>query len=263
MFKTQIMGILNLTPDSFYDSNQDLHTPINTFKNKLKSLKKADIIDIGCESTRPGSKPISSSEELLRLSILDKLNIQNKLLSIDSYKPEIIEFCLKRGFSIINDISGGGINFDNISIAKKYSCKIILMHMQGVPKTMQNKPVYSNIVDDLNEYFSLRLEFCKSIGLPINDVMIDPGIGFGKTIKNNDDILLNLQEFKHFKCKIVVGISRKSFLRVSNDIPSDRLPQTIGVNAIAAYKGADILRVHDVDETFKMLNIINRLKAYG
>ena len=263
MHNTKIMGVLNITPDSFYDGCSKALLDVNHINKKITSFKNADIIDVGCESTRPGSKSISIKEELNRLRIIDKIKFGNKLLSIDSYKPAVIEYCLNKGFSIINDISGGGVNFENINLANKYSSKIIIMHMQGKPETMQNKPVYSNIIDELIVFFNERIKYALEIGMSIDDIIIDPGIGFGKTIKDNDDILINLKEFKSLKCKILIGASRKSFLSIKNDLPKDRLFQTIGVHALSAFNGADFLRVHDVDETYKMLKIIDRFKHYG
>ena len=263
MIKTEIMGILNITPDSFYDGNVNIIHSKDIVEKKLNSLNKASIIDVGCESSRPKSKPISIAEELNRLKIINNINFRNKTLSIDSYKPEVIEYCLNNGFSIVNDISGGGKNFENIDISNKYNSKIILMHMKGVPLNMQDNAKYANIVDDLNVYFDKRINYCKKIGMPTSNIMIDPGIGFGKTVEHNDQILLNLNEFKHFNCKIVIGVSRKSFLSVDNDKPEQRLYQSLSSGAIASFLGADILRVHDVEETYLMLKIINRFKSYG
>ena len=263
MIKTEIMGVLNITPDSFYDGSSNSISNLQYIINKIGSFKYADIIDVGCESSRPGSNSISLKEEFQRLKILDGLDFDNKILSIDSYKPEIIEYCLNNHFSMINDISGGGENFLNINLAKKYSAKIVLMHMLGRPKNMQDKPKYINIIDELNHFFSLRIDYAMSIGMNIDDIIIDPGIGFGKTVEHNDLIIMNLKEFKHFKCKILLGVSRKSFLSVDNDSPKERLFQTIGANALSAFNGADILRVHDVHETYKMLKITDRIKIHG
>ena len=151
MIKTEIMGILNITPDSFYDGDPNIIHSKDILEKKLNLLDKASIIDIGCESSRPKSKPISITEELNRLKIINNFNFKNKTLSIDSYKPQVIEYCLNNGFSIVNDISGGGKNFENIDIANNYNSKIILMHMKGLPLNMQDNPTYTNIVDDLNE----------------------------------------------------------------------------------------------------------------
>ena len=263
MHNTKIMGVLNITPDSFYDGSFEILSNIDLLNKKINSFKNADIIDVGCESSRPGSKSISIKEELHRLSVLNKIRFGNKILSIDSYKPEVIEYCLNKGFNIINDISGGGPYYENINLAKKYSSKIVIMHMQGKPETMQKKPKYSNIIDELIDFFNKRIDYCKEIGMPLNDIIIDPGIGFGKSVKDNDDILINLKEFTYLKCKILIGASRKSFLSVNNDTPKDRLFQTIGVHALSVYNGANILRVHDVKETYKMLQIIDRIKING
>ena len=256
------MGILNITPDSFYDGNVYDFKNVDILKRKLNMFKYADIIDVGCESSRPGAHPVSIKEELERIKVFSKLSI-NKKKSIDSYKPEVIEYCLNNGFDIINDISGGGEKFANIDLAKKYSASIILMHMKGTPINMQDEPKYTNIIDELNFFFEKRIKYCESVNFPKKNIILDPGIGFGKTIEHNDQILVNLKEFKHFKCKILVGISRKSFLSVGSDKPDDRLNQSIGVGALLAFLGADILRVHDVKETYDMLKIINRLKLYG
>ena len=263
MNKTSIMGILNITPDSFYDGNEEFLNN-NKLKEKIKDFKNADIIDIGCESSRPGSISIGVKEELNRLRLVEKISFNNKkTISIDSYKPEVIEYCLNNGFNMINDISGGGTNFKNIDLAKKYSASIVLMHMKGNPYDMQIEPKYNNVIDDLNEFFYERIKYSESINYSKNNIILDPGIGFGKTIQHNDQILLNLNEFKHFNCKILIGISRKSFLSIDFDEPSDRLEQSIGVGALSAFFGADIIRVHDVNKTYKMLKIINRLKSYG
>jgi len=255
--KTLIMGILNLTPDSFYDGNKYLNFKSQTEINK--KYKYADIIDVGAESSRPGSATISEQEELSRLSYAHKIDFKNKCLSIDSFKPKIIEYCLKKGYKMINDITGGGKNFVNIDLAKKYNVPIVIMHMKGLPNTMQDKPKYKNIIDDLNIFFDARIQYCKKIGMKSVDIILDPGIGFGKTLIHNNEILLNLNEFKHFGCKILLGISRKSFLSINDDLPKDRLSQTLSVSALCIQEGVDILRVHDIEDTYKMINVINRV----
>jgi len=258
------MGILNITPDSFYDGSKKIFNNHNELNKNNNRFKYADIIDVGCESSRPGSFPIKIEEELDRLKLFKLSKIDNnKIKSIDSYKPEVIEYCLNNGFNMINDISGGGRNFKNIDLAKKYSASIVLMHMKGNPCEMQIKPKYNNIIDDLNDFFNERIKYSESINFSRNNIILDPGIGFGKTIQHNDQILLNLHEFKHFNCKILIGISRKSFLAIDLDKPSERLEQSLGVGALSAFFGADILRVHDVTKTYKMLKIIDRLKSYG
>ena len=148
------MGILNLTPDSFF--NQNIFPDNEKIQAHLNLLQKADIIDVGAESTRPGSSKISTSIEIDRLSVINDYDFKNSYLSIDSYKPEVIEHCLIRGFSLINDISGGGKNFENIDLANEYNVPIIIMHMKGNPATMQNNPKYDNVIDEIKSFFDVR-----------------------------------------------------------------------------------------------------------
>ena len=251
------MGILNLTPDSFF--NQYIYPNNNKIKKIYKTLQKADIIDIGAESPSPGSNPISYKDEIKRLSIVEEITEADVCLSIDSYKPKVIKYCLDKGFSIINDISGGGKNFENIDLACEYNVPIIIMHMQGNPSNMQNDPKYDNIIDDLRSFFDIRINYALKIGLDIDKIILDPGIGFGKTIHDNDNIILNLDVFKKNGNLLMIGISRKSFLSFNNDLPTDRLSQSLGILALAVYKGADIVRVHDTCETLKMINILDRI----
>ncbi len=252
------MGILNITPDSFYDGGEYLET--KQVQDSLSSLMNSDIIDIGAESSRPYSDPVSIEDELSRLSIIESIDFNNKTLSIDSYKYKIIQNCLENGFGMINDISGGGEDFKNIDLACEYDVPIVLMHMKGHPKTMQDNPKYDNIIDEIKSFFDKRLNYAINIGMNENNIIIDPGIGFGKTIKDNDKIILNLSKFKDIGCPILIGVSRKSFLSVDNNSPKDRLYSSLGVTSLCVFNGADIVRVHDVNETKNMLSIIDRMK---
>ena len=256
------MGILNLTPDSFYDGNSNLSQEY--YKNKIHEIQNADIIDVGAESSRPGSKAIPIDEEIKRLDIYFNNKCKNKYLSIDSYKPKVIEYCLKRGFNMINDISGGGNNLINIDIARDYNVPICIMHMQGIPKNMQDNPKYNNIIDDIMFFFEKRINYSIKIGLKLDNLILDPGIGFGKTTEDNYNIISNVYKFKKFGCKLLVGLSRKSFLQVSNDRPKDRLFSSIAMQSICVYKGVDIIRTHDVNEMIQSINVVSRLKGdYG
>jgi len=259
------MGILNLTPDSFYDGGK--YNSDSQIHSKLKIMDKCSIIDVGAESSRPGSYPINEKEEIDRLNNFiglikqSKLKfLKNKILSIDSYKTKIIKYCINNGFSMINDISGGGIKYENIDLACNYNIPIVIMHKQGHSFDMQENPKYDNIIDDLMVFFDKRINYSEKIGLNKNKIILDPGIGFGKSIIDNNKIILNINKFKKFGCKLLIGISRKSFLSVNNDTPKDRLPQSLGIGALCAMQGVDILRVHDVEETNNMLQIINNLK---
>ena len=251
------MGILNLTPDSFYDGNKYF----NKENISYEDFNYADIVDIGCESTRPGSLSITLEEELVRLKKIDLDNcFINKKLSIDSTKYNVIEFALENGFKMINDISGGGENNINMTLALKYNVPIVLMHMQGNPMNMQYNPKYKNIIDDLLLFFDKKINFGLKIGLKKEQIIIDPGIGFGKKISDNDLIIRNLGKFKKLGCPILIGISRKSFLCFNNDVPKDRLETSLSVMSLAVNNGADIVRVHDILYTHKVLSIIDRIK---
>ncbi len=252
------MGILNITPDSFYDGNKT--NSLKFTKNRYNLIKKAHIIDIGAESSRPGSEPISSVNEIERLKILSNFDFKNKFLSIDSYKKDVIEYCLNNHFSMINDISGGGEHYENINLAKEYNVPICIMHMLGNPKIMQKKPKYDNLIDNLIDFFCTRIEYCEKIGYNLDNLIIDPGIGFGKTKDDNFKIISNICKLKKLGCKILIGLSRKSFLEICNDKPSERLAQSITMQSISVLNGANIIRTHDVIETIKSINI---LKKYG
>ena len=259
---TQIMGILNLTPDSFYDGNSSISN--TQYKDKLTRIKNADILDVGAESSRPGSRPITIKEEINRLNYFFDNGLKHDFLSIDSYKPKVIDFCLNNGFDMVNDISGGGINFENIDIAKSYNVPICIMHMLGNPYNMQVNPKYDNIIDDIMSFFDQRVNYFSKIGYDLKKLILDPGIGFGKTKEDNYNIISNVYKFKKFGCKLLIGISRKSFLQVNNDIPKDRLYSSIAMQSICAYKGVDIIRTHDVNEMINSINVISQLNNnYG
>tara|TARA_Y100000590_G_C15434978_1_gene906662 strand:- start:58 stop:846 length:789 start_codon:yes stop_codon:yes gene_type:complete len=252
------MGILNLTPDSFYDGNT--HNSIEHYIKRFNSIKNADIIDIGAESSRPGSKSINKNIEIERLKIINDINVSNKFLSIDSYKPDVIRYCLDNNYNMINDISGGGLEYENIDIAHSYDVPICIMHMQGNPFNMQNAPKYNNLIDDLLNFFEDRVNHCTKIGYSIDNLIIDPGIGFGKTIEDNYKIISNIYKFKRFGCKILIGLSRKSFLQISKDEPSERLMQSITMQVISILNGVNVIRTHDVNEMIKSIEIINKYK---
>ena len=251
------MGILNLTPDSFYDGNKIFSS--KKFLETYEKISNADIIDIGAESSRPGSDSISEKEEIKRLQSFFKLSKKHKYLSIDSYKPEVIKYCLDRNFNMINDISGGGKHFINIDIAKDYDVPICLMHMQGIPKNMQNNPSYENIISDIKFFFTERLNYALKIGLNENNIILDPGLGFGKSIEDNLKIISNIGAFKSLGFKLLIGLSRKSFLKYNNNLPADRMLSSIAMQAVCVNNGADIIRTHDVDETISSLHVVNKL----
>ena len=252
----QIMGILNLTPDSFYS---ELETSLET---RLAKLVSSDIIDIGAESSRPGALPISSDEEIKRIEVLLPLLSDNitAQLSIDTYKPKTAHFALQNGFDIVNDITGGK-SLEMLNIVSEYNAKIILMHMQGTPKTMQNEPVYGDVFDDIISFFEERCEKAVKAGISHDKIIIDPGIGFGKTILDNDKIISNISKLKTLGFPVLIGLSRKSFLQYDDDLPSDRLATTISINTLSMLNGVDIIRVHDVEEHIKARALISRISS--
>ena len=255
--RTLIMGILNITPDSFYDGGKYLDQ--KSLKNKFDFLNKSDIIDIGAESSRPGASKVDEITEINRISsILSFLDKKNMYYSIDTYKPNVADFAIKNGFNMINDITGGS-NPKMLKIVSEANIPIILMHMKGKPANMQNNPRYNNIVDDLLSFFENRIEFCLRHGINKKQIIIDPGIGFGKTISDNDKIIKCLNKFKIFDVPILIGLSRKSFLSIKNDKPIDRLEASLAVSSIAINNGADIIRVHDVEKSKLVFSIIDRL----
>ena len=252
----KIMGIMNFTPDSFFiESRIDSNKSIN-----FTQFKHADIVDIGFESSRPGANPLSEKDEIHRLfEFLGNVSNFKQTLSIDTYKPHVAKTALENGFNMINDIMGGGDNGEMLEIASLFECPIVLMHMKGNPAIMQNRPFYDDVMDELLLFFEYKLELANKIGLKDNQIILDPGIGFGKNITDNDTIINRIDDLKNLGFPILIGLSRKSFLSIDEDIAEDRLPATLGVTALAAHNGADIIRAHDVEDTYRMLTIISRI----
>jgi len=259
--RTLIMGVLNITPDSFSDGGLfvDLDKAVKHAKQMLKD--GADIIDIGGESTRPGSEPITEEEELQRVNpvvreLIKKVNVP---ISIDTYKPKVAEKCLESGAHLVNDITGLG-NKEMIKLAAKYKVPVVLMHMKGMPKDMQENPVYNDVVKEIKDFLSGRINEAKKAG--IKDIIIDPGIGFGKTTEHNLQILKRLNEFKDLGCPVLVGPSRKSFIGSITGLPvNERLEGTLASVAIAVMHGANIVRVHDVKECKRAVQIADAVKS--
>lgn len=254
----QIMGILNVTPDSFYEQSR-----LSTLANNNLTFNAADILDVGFESSRPGSKPVSENKELERLSIfLTKYQNIHHNLSIDTYKPQVARLAIENGFSFINDITAGGEYGEMFEIAILHNVKMAIMHMKGTPENMQKSPIYNNLIDELLSFFDIKLKFAKKIGLNDSQIIIDPGIGFGKSYKDNYIIINNIKRFKEFGYPVMLGVSRKSFLSINDDKPIDRLTASLVSTVVACQNGVDIIRTHDVDEMKKMLTTISRINIY-
>ncbi|MDB9847464.1 dihydropteroate synthase [Flavobacteriaceae bacterium] len=258
----KIMGVLNVTPDSFYDGG--------VFSNEKKILAQvekmildgADIIDIGGFSSKPGAKTISLKEEEKRVIPIIKLinkTFNKIIISVDTFRSEIAEKSLNEGASIINDISGGDLDKNIYQISYKYKAPYIMMHMNGVPSNMQNNPKYENINHDIIKDFTSKIDSAEKKG--VCDIIIDPGFGFGKTIQHNYQILNNLKLYTVLKKPILVGISRKSMIyKLLKTDPSKALNGTTSLNTIALINGANILRVHDVKEANEVIKLYSFLK---
>jgi dihydropteroate synthase len=254
--KIEIMGVLNITDNSFYDGGK-----FNNLKSSLDQAKKlinegADIIDIGAESSKPGSNPVSSKDQIRKIEPLVEAlrEISNIPISIDTRSSEVITNLLKYEINIVNDISSLG-DRELLDIIKSNGLSISLMHMLGTPKTMQINPIYENVIEDIYQYLKNRAELCVNHGVDRSNIIIDPGFGFGKTLDHNYKILNNLEKFSKLGYPILSGISRKSMIGDVLDKPvTDRLYGSLAASVIAIKNNTSILRVHDVRETKMLLN---------
>lgn len=250
--RTLIMGILNVSPDSFYDGGKynELEKAVAGAKEMVK--EGADIIDIGGESSRPGSEPVSLEEELSRvIPVIEAVSSEiDAPISIDTYKSEVAAKAIRAGASIINDISG--LRFDKkiAKVAAKYDVPVIIMHMQGTPRDMQKNPHYNDVTGEIISFFRKQVSVAVDSGIDKNKIIIDPGIGFGKTVEHNLEIIKKLQEFKILGLPVLIGTSRKSFIghTLNQEDPEERLCGTLASVAAGVMNGVDIVRVHDVYE---------------
>ena len=257
-----IMGILNVTPDSFSDGGKYLEKN-NAINHALAMIDNgADIIDVGGESTRPFSDPVSLDEEISRvIPVIEGIRKESDVcISIDTTKSEVATAALDSGASLINDVSAMEVDPLMIDVALKFDCPIIIMHMKGTPKSMQDNPQYESLISDIKDYLQERVDFIVSKGVNSKKIVIDPGIGFGKTVENNFEIIKNLNHFTKMGFPVMLGASRKSFIGISLDLPEeDRLEGSLAANIIGLQNGAKIFRVHDVAETNKAFVIANKI----
>lgn len=257
-----IMGILNITPDSFYEGSR-LTGKVEEVLDKAEKMiqEGADILDIGGYSSRPGAAEVSEMEELDRIipSIeAIKRNFPETLISIDTFRAKVAEEAVKAGADIVNDISAGNLDPNMIPTVGKLNVPYIAMHMKGTPKDMQEQTQYKDILLEITHYFAKKMEECIKAG--IKDVILDPGFGFAKTLEQNYWILKKLSYFKIIQAPILVGVSRKSMIYKLLDItPQDSLIGTSVLNMVALQNGSNILRVHDVKEAKQTLKLYNQL----
>jgi dihydropteroate synthase len=256
-----VMGILNVTPDSFFDGGKYMDEKSILAQTEKMLLEGADIIDIGACSTRPGSAPVSEEEEIKRLLPaiqLVKKKFPDAIISADTFRSNVAKLAVSEGADMLNDISGGTMDEKMFDTVAKLSIPYILMHIQGTPQTMQSNPQYKNVVAEVINYFIHRTNLARAKG--IQQIIIDPGFGFGKTIEHNYELLKNLSSFKKLKLPILVGVSRKSMInKILGTKPEDALNGTTVIHTIALTGGANILRVHDVKEAKEVIKIFNFL----
>ena len=256
------MGIINLTPDSFYSGSR--HSNIEDVLSQAGKMLQdgAAILDIGGQSTKPGSDAISVEEELNR--VIPPLEaiincFPEALISIDTYNSEVARNAINSGASIINDVSFGELDFNMLDVAGSLHVPYIGMHMKGNPKNMQQNPQYGNVVSEVLDYLVQKVEICKQKG--INDLIIDPGFGFGKTLAHNYELLYNLKAFKILEKPLLCGVSRKSMVqKVLNTDAEHSLNGTTVLHTIALLNGASILRAHDVKEAVEAVKLVNTYK---
>jgi dihydropteroate synthase len=269
--KTLIMGIINISPDSFYAGSRILDKERAINQALLFEELGADIVDIGGESTRPGSEKIDVQEEMTRvLPVIEGIRKRsNILVSIDTYKYEVATRALKLGVHIVNDITGLG----TANPTPSDSCKmgeliagagvyVILMHMRGIPRDMQNHAQYRDVTAEVLKELDVAIHTAQKAGIAPSKIILDPGIGFSKTAKHNLCILKNLPRIKKKGYPVLVGLSRKSFIGVYTGLePEERLIPTVAANAISIFQGADIIRVHDIREAVDTVRIVDAIKC--
>jgi dihydropteroate synthase len=252
-----VMGILNLTTDSFFDGGKYINEKQIISKCKSMLDEGATIIDIGAQSSRPGATQISAKDELKKLLPIIKLlknNFPSIIISIDTFWAKTAHETIEAGADIINDISAGEMDKNMFKVIAKHNAPYIIMHMQGTPQNMQKNPTYNNIVNEVVDYFDNKIKELKTLN--ISTIIIDPGFGFGKTLEHNYQLLNNLDAFKKFNLPLLVGASRKSMIYNLLDTNSEKaLNGTSVINTIALQNGANILRVHDIKEAKECIKI--------
>ena len=262
--RTHVMGVLNVTPDSFSDGGLYFSEEAALAKAVSVEREGGDMLDVGAESSRPGSQPLTVEEELKRLfPLLERIAEEARIpISIDTYKAEVASTALQAGATIVNDITAlrGDPKMGDVVAAS--GCPVVLMHMLGTPATMQTNPVYKSVVDDICSFFEERISYAESLG--ISRIVIDPGIGFGKTLEHNLEIIRKLSEFRRFGKPVLIGVSRKAFIGGVLDLPvEERAEGTAAAVTVSILNGADIVRVHDVKEMVRVARMTDALVERG
>ena len=257
----KVMGVLNITPDSFYDGGR--YKDAKSILNQTEKLisEGATFLDIGAYSSRPGADFISENDELKRIVPVVELIQKNNpdvLISIDSFRAKVIRECVSAGAVISNDISAGKLDPDMIKTVGELGVPYIMMHMRGTPQTMKNQTTYQHLINEIYAYFSKQIELARQHN--ITDIIIDPGFGFAKTLAQNYELLNQMEFFKNLNCPILTGVSRKSMIyKVLGCTAEEALNGTTALNMVALMNGACILRVHDVKEAVECIKLFNQL----
>ncbi len=261
--RTLVMGILNVTPDSFYDGGRYVERDRAIEKAMEMDAEGVDIIDIGGESTRPGSRPVSTEEEIERvIPVISALKKRvNAAISVDTTKAEVARLALEEGAEIINDVSALRFDPEMADVVVRYGAMVVLMHMRGTPETMQKDTTYNDLIGEIRGFLSERIEFALEKGIGFDSIAIDPGIGFGKSPEDNLRIIKYLRDFASMGRPIVLGTSRKSFIGHTLGLePDERLEGTLATIATGILMGAHIVRVHDVRETRLVARMVDAIK---
>mgnify|MGYP000515962542 CR=1 FL=1 len=262
-YPAKIMGVINANDDSFFEGSRfQAEEAIEKIKTMIN--EGAEIIDIGAVSSRPGADEVSAQEELRRIKpICDTIKAEKlyekAVFSVDSYSSEVVAYALKSGFTLINDITGAS-DENIIMLAVKYDAKLCIMHMQGTPQTMQKDPSYDDVMVEISDFFEERIAKCQALGMSRDNIILDVGLGFGKTLEHNITLIKNMGHFKVFGCEVLVGASRKSMIdKISTSTPQERLPGTLAIHLKAVENGASIVRCHDVAEHQQALSVLKAI----
>ena len=260
----QVMGILNVTPDSFYAGSRGVTEQYIVNRLHQCMNEGASIVDIGAYSSRPGAQEVSVAEEMERLRTgleLVRKHRPDAIVSVDTFRADVAKMCVEEyGVALINDISAGQMDNQMFTTIARLGVPYIIMHMKGTPQDMQIAPKYDHFLKEIFYYFSEKVQKLRDLG--VKDIIIDPGFGFGKTLEHNYELMNHLEEFVLFELPILVGISRKSMIyRLLDITPEEALTGTTALNTIALQKGAHILRVHDVREAVETVKIVQKMKA--
>ncbi|OGW38226.1 MAG: dihydropteroate synthase [Nitrospirae bacterium GWC2_56_14] len=261
--RTHIMGILNVTPDSFSDGGRHADTARAITQARLMAAQGADIIDVGGESTRPGAEPVSEDEELRRIiPVIERLASELAIpLSVDTYKSRVARKALEAGASMVNDISGLRSSLDMAGVVAEYDAAVVIMHIKGTPRDMQQNPVYTDMVAEVRSYLADSITMAVQAGVKLESILVDPGIGFGKTLEHNLVLLNRLRELRSLGRPILLGTSRKKFIgTVLGIAEADRRQEgTAATVALGIERGAQIVRVHDVAHMVKVARMTDAI----